>query len=76
MDFSLIVDYMRGLFTVVKFSEKGSNNHEREEEAYMFFLDNMDECCELLYVVCNGRFLHHPKCHVQKRTYTRIYGFP
>ena len=35
--FSLCVDDIRKLFTEVRYSEKGSNDRGREEEALMFF---------------------------------------
>lgn len=32
------------MFTVVKFSENGSNSRDKEEAAYMFFVTYMDDC--------------------------------
>ena len=32
------------MFTVVKFSENGSNSRDKEEAAYMFFVNYMDDC--------------------------------
>lgn len=35
------------LFTQVNFSDKGSSSRECEEQAYMFFLDYLEESSEL-----------------------------
>ena len=37
-------DYIRKLFTQVKYSVKGSNDRQKEEAIYMFFYDYMDDC--------------------------------
>ncbi len=40
----LYVDTVRKLFKHVKFSEAGSNDRQKEEDAYMYFLDYLDGC--------------------------------
>ena len=37
-------DDIRQLFSVIKFSETGSNSRVKEECAYMNFLEYLDEC--------------------------------
>ena len=37
------IERMKSVFKV-KFSDKGSNNRAKEEQAYVFFVDFMDEC--------------------------------
>ena len=32
------------MFKTVRYSEKGSNERTREEDAYMFFIDYLDDC--------------------------------
>ena len=39
---SFYVDIIRRILKVVKFSENGLNAHNREENAYMLFLDYLD----------------------------------
>ena len=38
------IDDIRKIFKTVRFSEEGSNAREREQNAYMMFLDYLDEC--------------------------------
>ena len=35
---------LRKMFTIIKFSEKGSNRRDTEEAVYMFFVDFLDDC--------------------------------
>ncbi len=42
--FHLFADDIRNLFTVLKYSVKGSNDRIKEEASYMFFIDYMDDC--------------------------------
>lgn len=37
-------DSIRKLFTDIKYSEKGMNDREHEEMAYMYFIDYLDDC--------------------------------
>ena len=39
----LSIDGLKALFTVL-FSEKGSNERKAQEQAYVHFLDFLDEC--------------------------------
>lgn len=41
----------------VKFSDKGSNYRAKEEQAYVFFVDFMDEC--------EGMYIMHTFCTTQ-----------
>jgi hypothetical protein len=43
-DDKLTPDTVRKLFTDIKFSEKGTNEREREEKAFMHFIDYLDDC--------------------------------
>ena len=46
---SLPIDGIRKIFKTVRFSEEGSNACEREQNAYMMFLDYLDECEKGMY---------------------------
>ena len=37
-------DKLRNLFTDIKYSEKGSSIRIREETAFMYFVDYLDDC--------------------------------
>lgn len=39
-----LLDSVRKLFTKVLYSDKGSNVREKEERAFMFFTDYLDQC--------------------------------
>ena len=39
-----IIDIIRKIFKTVRFSEEGTNAREKEQNAYMMFLDYLDEC--------------------------------
>lgn len=40
----VLLDSIRTMFTIVRYSEKGSNEREREESSYMYFIDYLDDC--------------------------------
>ena len=42
--FMSFTDIVRKLFIDIKFSEKGSNARQREENTYMFFVDYLEAC--------------------------------
>lgn len=44
MMFIFCSDDIRTMFKVIRYSEKGSNEREREEAAYMYFVDYLDDC--------------------------------
>ena len=46
---SLPIDGIHKIFKTVRFSEEGSNAREREQNAYMMFLDYLDECEKGMY---------------------------
>ena len=46
LNFYCFLEFLRRLFTDVKFSESGSNNRREGEAAYMFFINFMDDCEE------------------------------
>ena len=37
-------DTIRKLFSEIKFSEKGTNERENEERAFMYFVDYLEDC--------------------------------
>ena len=39
-----ILDSIRKMFTRINYSDKGHNNRELEETAFMYFTDYLDEC--------------------------------
>ena len=41
--FSCFIDMLRGMM-VLKFAEKGTNLRMQQEQAYLHFVDFMDEC--------------------------------
>ncbi len=43
MSLTALLDYVRKLFTEIKYSEKGSNERMKEEAVYMFFYDYMED---------------------------------
>ena len=44
MYFTLIdVDQIRNFFTTIVYSEKGSNAREKEEQAFMFFINYLED---------------------------------
>ena len=40
----LYVDQLRKMFTDIKFSPTGSSGRDKEEAAYMFFLNYLEDC--------------------------------
>lgn len=42
--FAVDTDSIRKLFSLIKFSEKGSNDRECEERAFMFFINYLEDC--------------------------------
>ena len=40
----LNTDSVRNLFTEIRYSDNGSNNRTKEETAFMFFVDYLDDC--------------------------------
>lgn len=40
----MYTDTIRNMFTKVKFSENGTNARFNEENAYMFFIDYLEDC--------------------------------
>ena len=41
---SLLADTIRKVFTEVRFSEKGTNDREHEERAFMYFVNYLEDC--------------------------------
>lgn len=56
LHFSLL-DFIRKLFSKIEYSQKGSNNREAEERAFMFFIDYLDEC-EKGTIIIPGIYQH------------------
>ena len=40
----LLVDIIRHLFTEIRYSDKGTSERVREEAAFMYFIDYLDDC--------------------------------
>jgi len=49
---------IRKIFKTVRFSEEGSNAHEREQNAYMMFLDYLDECEKGIVISSHSNHYH------------------
>ena len=45
------IDTLRKMFTRVIYSEKGTNQRQKEENTYMMFLEYLDKCEEGNYFV-------------------------
>lgn len=44
LDYTYIIDTVRKLFTVIRYSEAGTNARIMEETTYMYFIDYLDDC--------------------------------
>lgn len=55
----LTTDTIRNLFTEIKYSEQGTNDRVHEEEAFMFFIDYMDDCERGMTVTMEGLLQLH-----------------
>ena len=42
--FILFLDVIRHLFTQIRYSDKGTSERVREETAFMYFIDYLDDC--------------------------------
>jgi len=40
----LYLECIRNLFQVIRYSELGSNERQKEEVTYIFFVDYLEEC--------------------------------
>lgn len=49
------------MFTVIKYSEEGSNEREKEEATFMFFVDYLDDCEGSMFLVCSCSVIPHPQ---------------
>ena len=48
----IFTDTFRIMFTDVKYSDLGSNARAVEEQAYMYFVDFLEECETGTYIIC------------------------
>jgi hypothetical protein len=43
-DIPLTADIVRKLFIIIRYSVEGSNERQKENRAYMYFIDYLDDC--------------------------------
>lgn len=53
------IDTIRKMFTEIKYSESGTNARAREEDAYMFFIDYLDDCERGILKSCDQNWVNH-----------------